>query len=183
MTTDTSSRTFRFLPIEIVTAGYRVAGKVMVSNTGAIGLLNDPTHSLIEVHDAYLARLQLIGASADHFELLRLLKSQLYAACFARREDLGPQALVRGGYSNMIEYPVRIAMQILEVEAILESTGRLDFATLVTEGAPEFIALFNGTITGLLNPGLHIQSGGMLINRRQIDLVALLNQRAKMPKQ
>ena len=52
MTMDTSQHTNRFLPADIFTSGYRVVGKIMVSNTGTMGMLNDSTHSSMEVHDA-----------------------------------------------------------------------------------------------------------------------------------
>jgi hypothetical protein len=157
-------------------------GKIMVSNTGAVGMLNDPTHSVLEIHDARTARIQAPTKLLEHFELIRMLKPQVCAVCLPRREDLGPQALVRGGYTGMLEYPVRIAMQAFEIEGVLEFPGRFDLAALMTEGSRAYIPLFNGTLTGILVPGLRVETGGMLINRRHIDLVALLSQRVKQEK-
>lgn len=182
MAMDTSPRTYRFIPADVLTSGYRVVGKIMVTNTGAMGLLNDTTHSALEVHDARLARLHMPTKLVDHFELTRMMKSHVYAVCLARREDLGPQALVRGGYTNVVEYPVRITTQMFEIEGIIELPGRLDFTSLMTEGTREFIPLFNTTLTAILIPSLRLESGGMLVNRRQVDLIALLNQRAKEEK-
>jgi hypothetical protein len=176
---DTSPRTNRFLPADILTAGYRVVGKIMVTNTGAMGLLNDSTRSALEVHDARLARLHMPTKLVDHFELTRMMKVHVFAICMARREDLGPQALVRGGYTSVVEYPMRITSQMFEIEGILELPGRFDFTALITDGTRDFIPVFNATLTGILIPNLRIESGGMLINRRQIDLIALLNQRVK----
>ncbi len=179
MAMDTSPRTYRFIPADVLTSGYRVVGKIMVTNTGAMGLLNDNTRSALEVHDARLARLHMPTKLVDHFELTRMMKSHVYAVCLARREDLGPQALVRGGYTNVVEYPIRITTQMFEIEGIIELPGRLDFTSLMTEGTREFIPLFNTTLTAILIPSLRLESGGMLVNRRQVDLIALLNQRAK----
>ena len=89
------------------------------------------------------------------------------------------QALVRGGFANMVEYPIRITTQMFEIEGIMELSGRFDFAGLMMDGSREFIPIFNATLTGILIPNLRVESGGMLINRRQIDLIALLNQRIK----
>ena len=61
----------------------------------------------------------------------------------------------------------------------MELPGRFDFTSLMTDGSREFVPIFNATLTGILIPNLRIESGGMLINRRQMDLVALLNQRVK----
>jgi len=179
MTMDTSPRTNRFLPADIFTSGYRVVGKIMVSSNGAIGLVNDTTRSILEIHDARLARLPMPTKLVDHFEMTRMMKAHVYAVCMARREDLGPQALVRGGFSNMVEYPIRITTQMFEIEGIMELPGRFDFTALMTDGSREFIPIFNATLTGILIPNLRIESGGMLINRHQMDVVALLNQRVK----
>jgi hypothetical protein len=176
---DTSPRTYRFLPADILTSGYRVVGKIMVSNTGMMGMMNDPTHSAIEIHDARLARLHMPTKLVDHFELVRMMKSHIYAVCMARREDLGPQALVRGGYASVVEYPARITTQMFEIEGTLEMPGRFNFVSLISEGTRDFIPVFNATLTAILLPNLRVEGAGMLVNRRQVDLVALLNQRVK----
>lgn len=182
MKADTAPGTYRYLPVEILSSVYCLAGKIMVSTTGAIGLLNDDTHSLLEVHDAQVSHWHLSAAATDHFEIVRLAKRQIDAVCLQRREELGPQALVRGGFTNVIDYPVRIGMQAIEIEGVLETPGRLDFAALLTEGVHEFIPVVNATLTGLLNPSLHIECGGMLINRRQVHVAAALQHRVKHDK-
>lgn len=179
MAMDTSPRTYRFLPADVLTAGYRLVGKIMTTSNGAMGLLNDTTRSAMEVHDARLARVHMPTKLVDHFELVRLMKNHVYAVCMARREDLGPQALVRGGFTNITEYPVRITTQMFEIEGVLELPGRFDFTALITDGTRDFVPLFNATLTAILIPNLRIESAGMLVNRRQIDLMALLNQRVK----
>ena len=73
---DTSPRTYRFVPADIYTSGYRVVGKVMVANTGVIGLMNDTTHSAMEVHDARLAKIHMPTKLVDHFEMVRMVKRQ-----------------------------------------------------------------------------------------------------------
>ena len=183
MVMDASPRTFRFLPADIFTAGYRVVGKAMVTSNGVIGMLNDSTHSAMEVHDARLARLHMPTKLVDHFELTRMMKSQVFAVCMARREDLGPQALVRGGYGATTEYGVRLITQVFEIEGTMELPGRFDFTALMTEGTREFIPIFNATLTAILLPNLHVESPGMMINRRKVDLMALLHQRVKPENQ
>ncbi len=179
MAMDTSPRTYRFLPADVLMAGYRVVGKIMVTSTGTIGILNDPTRSVLELHDARLARLHMPTKLVDHFEIVRMMKPRVIAICMARREDLGPQALVRGGFSTAVEYPVRMALEMLELEGVMELPGRFDLPALMSDGTREFLPVFNATLTGVLIPNLRIESGGILVNRRHLDLVALLNQRAK----
>lgn len=179
MALDTSPRTYRFILADILTSGYRVAGKIAVTTHGAMGFLNDPTHSTLEIHDARMARLHMPTKLVDHFELVRTMKRQVHAICLPRREDLGPQALVRGGFTNVIEYPLRITTSMFEVEGVMELPGRFDFARLVTEGTREFLPIFNATLTAILIPSLRVQSAGILVNRKMVDLIALLGQRAK----
>lgn len=179
MSLDSSPRTYRFLPADILTSGYRVVGKIMVTTHGAMGMLNDPTHSAMEINDARLARLHMPTKLVDHFELVRMMKKHIYAVCMARREDLGPHALVRGGFTNVIEYPIRITTQMFEIEGIMELPGRFDFTSLISEGSREFLPIFNATLTGILIPSLRVESAGILVNRNQVDLMALLNQRVK----
>lgn len=179
MAHDASPRTYRFLTTDILTSGYRAVGKIMVTSHGAMGMLNDPTRSAIEVTDARLARLHMPTKLVDHFELVRMMKRHIFAVCMVRREDLGPQGIVRGGFTNVIEYPIRVTTQMFEIEGIMELPGRFDFTSLINEGSREFLPIFNATITGILIPNLRVESAGMLINRNLIDLMALLNQRVK----
>ncbi|MCB0102531.1 MAG: hypothetical protein H6635_06865 [Anaerolineales bacterium] len=179
MSLEASSRTYRFILADVLTAGYRMAGKVSVTTHGAMGFLNDPTKSILDIHDARMARLHMPTKLVDHFELVRSLKSHVHAVCLSRREDLGPQAIVRGGYSNVVEYQIRLSTPVFEVEGIMELPGRFDFAGMVTEGTREFLPMFNATLTAILIPTLRVQSAGILVNRRMIDMIALLNQRVK----
>lgn len=179
MSLDISPRTSRFIAVDILTSGYRVVGKVAVTSQGAMGMMNDPTHSSVDVNDARMARLHMPTKLVDHFEIVRMMKKQLHAICVSRREDLGPHALVRGGYLNVMEYSIRITTQMFEIEGIMELPGRFDFTSLITEGSREFLPIFNATLTAILIPTLRVESAGILVNRRMVDIMALLNQRVK----
>lgn len=179
MSLDSSPRTFRFLPADILTSGYRVVGKIMVASQGTMGIMNDPTHSAIEVNDARMARLHMPTKLVDHFEIVRMMKKQVHAICMPRREDLGPHALVRGGYTSVVEYPVRITTHMFEIDGTMELPGRFDFTALMAEGSREFVPVFNATLTAILIPNLRVESAGMLVNRKLVDIMALLNQRVK----
>jgi hypothetical protein len=179
---DTSPRTYRFLPADVYTSGYRVVGKVMVSTNGIMGALNDINKSHLELHDARLARIHMPSKLVDHFEVIRLVKTQIFAICAARREDLGPSQLQRGGYSNIAAVPARLTTQVYEVEGKIEVAGRFDFATLIADKSRNFIPVYEGVLTAILMPNLKAESPGILINREKIDILALLNQRAKEEK-
>lgn len=182
MAMDISPRTYRHVAVDIYTSGYRVVGKVMVANTGVIGLMNDTTNSAMEVHDARLAKIHMPTKLVDHFELVRMVKTRVMVMCLSRREDLGPAALVRGGYGNITDYPTRFTSQVYEVEGKLELPGRFDFQVLMFEGSRSFIPIFDAVLTAILIPNLRVESPGMLFNRAHADVVAQLNQRAKEEK-
>jgi hypothetical protein len=177
-----NSRTYRFLPADVYTAGYRIVGKIMVSTNGIMGALNDSTKSHLEIHDARLARIHMPTKLVDHFEIVRLVKSQVILVCAARREDLGPTNVVRGGYSNIVESPVRIATDVFEIEGKLQVAGRFDFVSMVADKTRNFIPIFEATLSAILLPNLKVESPGVLFNREKMDLLAFLNQRSKDDK-
>ncbi len=179
---DSSPRTYRFLPADVYMAGYRVVGKIMVSTNGIMGIMNDINKSNVEIHDARLARIHMPTKLVDHFEVVRLIKSQVFAICAARREDLGPAGIQRGGYSNIVEFPARIATNVYELEGKLEVAGRFDFTTMVADKTRNFIPLYEGVLSAILIPNLKVESHGILFNREKVDLLALLGQRSKEDK-
>jgi hypothetical protein len=115
----------------------------------------------------------------DHFEMVRMVKNKAMIMCLSRREDLGPAALVRGGYGTITDYPARFTSQVYDVEGRLELPGRFDFQGLIFEGTRHFVPLFDAVLTAILIPNLRVESPGVLVNRNHVDVVALLNQRKK----
>ena len=179
---DTGPRTYRFLPADVYTSGYRVVGKVMVSTNGIMGVLNDITKSHLELHDARLARIHMPTKLVDHFEVVRLVKSQVFAICAARREDLGPSGFQRGGYTSISAMPARLTTQVYEIEGKIEVAGRFDFAVMIADKARNFVPVYEAVLTAILIPNLKAESPAVLINREKIDILALLGQRAKEEK-
>jgi hypothetical protein len=177
MAFDAPSTTHRVVSADFFTPSYRIVGKVMVPNTGLMGLINDTTTSFMEILDARLARAHMPSKLVDHYEVVRLVKSQIFAIALARREDLGPQALTRGGYVRLNEYAVRITTPVYELMGSLEWAGRFEFSTIMIEGSREFVPIYNTMITAILIPSLKVESQAVLFNRRQVDLLALNSQR------
>jgi hypothetical protein len=179
---DSSPRTYRFLPADVYTSGYRVVGKIMVSTHGILGTVNDNTKSHLEIHDARLARIHMPTKLVDHFEVVRLIKSQVLAVCAARREDLGPTGIQRTGYSSILVMPARLTTQVYELEGKLEVAGRFDFAAMVADKTRNFIPLYEAVLTAILIPNLKVECPAILFNREKVELLALLGQRVKEDK-
>lgn len=173
------SSTQRLISADFLTPSYRVVGKIMVPHTGVMGLMNDPTSAFMEVLDAKLARLHMPTKLVGEYQVIDLVKSNVFAICLARREDAGPSALARGGYQNLVKYHLRLTTQVYELEGSLEWAGRFDFATVMVEGIRDFVPLYDATLTAILIPQLRIESPALLFNRRQVDLLALIPEKKK----
>src|SRR5512140_685761 len=111
--------THRFLAADFLTPSYRVVGKIMSPNTGIIGMMNDTTTSFMEVVDAKLARIHMATKLVGEYNVVDLVKNNIFAVCLTRREDVGPQALARGGYQNLVNYSVRLTSEVYEIEGTL----------------------------------------------------------------
>ncbi|MGC1374800.1 MAG: hypothetical protein WA821_01165 [Anaerolineales bacterium] len=177
MAFDAPSMTHRVISADFFTPSYRIVGKTMVPNTGIMGLVNDPTTSFMEILDARMARAHMPSKLVDHYEVVRIVKSHIFAISLARREDLGPQALARGGYVRLTEFPLRITTPVYELDGTLEWAGRFDFSTIMVEGTRDFVPMYNAVITAILLPALRVESPAVLFNRNQVDILALKNQR------
>ncbi len=166
------SVTHRVLPADFLTCSYRVVGRVPVSNTGMTGLMNDSTHSFMEVLDAKLARVHMPTKLVGEYNVIDLVKPNIFAVCLTRREDIGPQGLARGGYKSLTQFPIHITTSVFELDGTLEWAGRFDFATIMVEGTRDFVPLYDTILTSILIPQLRIESPAMLFNRRHVDLLA-----------
>ena len=169
--------THRMLAADFLTQSYRVVGKMMVPNTGVFGLINDPTTSFMEVVDAKLARIHMPTKLVGEYKVIDLVKDNVFAICLTRREDVGPQALARGGYQNLVEYSIRLTTRVYELEGIMELSGRFNFAAIMVEGVRDFVPIYKATLTAILIPQLRIESPAILFNRRQVDLLGLVSEK------
>jgi hypothetical protein len=171
------SVTHRVVSADFFTPSYRIVGKMMVPNTGIMGLVNDPGAAYMEILDARMARAHMPSKLVDHYEVIRIVKTQIFAISMARREDLGPPASARGGYVRMTEFPLRITTPVYELDGTLEWAGRFEFSSIMVDGTHDFIPMYNTIITAILLPALRVESPAVLFNRKQVDILALKNQR------
>jgi len=169
--------THRLLPADILTLSCRVVGQMVVPNTGVIGMMNDVTSSFMELTEAKLARIHMPTKLISEYTVMELVKNNIFAVCLTRREDVGPQALARGGYQNTVNYPIHITSQVYEIEGTLEWAGRINFARVMVEGTREFVPLYDVTITAILIPQFRVETPAILFNRKYVDSLALLSEK------
>jgi hypothetical protein len=180
MSFDAPSATHRVLSADFYTSSYRIVGKVMVASTGIVGLANDTNNSVMEILDARLARVFMPSKLVSHYEVLRVVKAQIFAIALARREDLGPVALARGGYVRMTEYPIHISSSVYDMQGTMEWAGRFDFSAVMVEGNRDFVPAYNATLTAILIPALKAESPAILFNRKHVDLLGLTSQQVEI---
>lgn len=168
--------TYRNIAADFLTPSYRLVGQMMVPTSGLIGTLNDTNTSFMEVLEAKLARVHMATKLVGEYKVVDLVKRNVFAVCLTRREDVGPQALARGGYQNLLKYEIRVTTPVYELTGTLEWAGRFDFASVMVEGTREFIPLYDATLTAILIPQLKIESPAVLFNRTHVDLLALLEE-------
>ncbi len=164
------SATYRQITVDFITSSYRVVGKVLVTHSGMLGLMTDTNSSVVEVHDAQLARLHMANRLANRFEIVRLVKNQIAAVCLNRRDDLGPMGY---GHNPGNSYPLHIVTANYEINGSLDWTGQFDISAIMAKGTRDFIVLENANISAILIPTLHIESRVLLVNRNSIEIVAL----------
>lgn len=179
MPPEPATSTQRLITADFFTPGFRISGKTVVPSSGLMGLMNDPVTSFMEILDARLARLHMPTKLVEHYQVLRLVRSQIFAVCLTRREDLGPQAVARGGYQHINNYPVHIASPVYELSGTLEWAGRFDFSAVMVEGKRDFVPLYESHLAAILISALKVDAPALLFNRQQVDLLGLKSQRAE----
>ncbi|HVN54722.1 MAG TPA: hypothetical protein VMT46_10360 [Anaerolineaceae bacterium] len=163
--------TYHPISVDFITSSYRIVGKVLVTYSGMMGIMTDTNSSVVEVHDAQLARLDMPNRLADRFEIARLVKKQIVAICLSRREDMGSVGF--NSYSPSPTYPLRLVTASYEIIGNLEWAGRFDVSAIMAKGTRDFITLYNARIAATLVPTMHVESPVMLVNRNLVDLFAL----------
>ena len=160
--------TKRIIPVHVLTASYRIAGTVKVSNSGLRGLLTDSTSQFMTIMDASLGRIHdpdfLVQKLAD----IRLVKDQIHSASVKRRQDINPKGITRAGYENVNTFNIAITDSTFEYEGCLEWPGRFDFKALMSGGTWEYLPVYDGTVRSIVYPEMEIKSEAMLINRKHI---------------
>ena len=160
--------TKRIIPVHILTASYRIAGTVKVSNAGLNGLLTEQTSEFMTIMDASLGRIHDPEFLVQKLEDIRLVKDQIHSVSLKRRQDIGPKGITRPGYENVNTFKIAITDSTYEFEGLLEWPGRFDFTALMSGGTWEYLPIFDGTVRSIVYPELEIASEAMLINRKHI---------------
>jgi hypothetical protein len=164
----------RFIPVDFLTSSHYIFGQIKVFNAGVMGILSDPNASYIEISEASIARVQTPDQVINYAPAMWIAKERLVALCLNRREHVGPQAVLRGGYARIFEYPVHVTTTVYELRGILEWAGRFEFSVLMGEGKNAFFVLHKAVLVSTLFPKLKIEKEAMVFNRLFLDTLMMM---------
>ncbi len=167
--------TGRIVTANFFTPGYRIVGKVAIGAAGMMGLLTNPATSFIDLNDVKMARLYKPGVLADKRDFLQLVKFGLVLIGMERVEDAGPLSSSRSSYGKPKNYQIRFITASYEIEGTLERTGRLDMKSFLADGAGDFVIMRDANVRAIQYPDMQLKSPAVIVNRRKVDTVALLN--------
>jgi hypothetical protein len=164
----------RLIPAEILTNSHYIFGQVKVIQSGLMGMLTDTTTSFLEINDASMAQIHKPSNVVNYAPLLYMVRSQVAAVCLNKREYMGLQGVMKGGFQRLFPYPVHISTRMYDLFGTLEWSGRFEFSALITEGTSSFITLYDAALTAPLFPALRIESPVISVNRSFLETLVMV---------
>ncbi|MGE5123408.1 MAG: hypothetical protein ACM3H7_02755, partial [Acidobacteriaceae bacterium] len=96
---------------------------------------------------------------------LYMVRSEIAAVCLNKRDYMGLQGVMKGGYQRLFPYPVQITTRTYDIKGTLEWSGRFEFSALITEGTSNFFILYDAILSAPLYPELKIEAPVIMLNR------------------
>jgi len=134
-----------------------------------VGMLTDTTNSFLEVNEASIAPIYKPSSVMNYATQLYMVRSEIAAVCLSKREYMGMQGVMKGGFQRLIPYPVQISTRTYDLTGTLEWSGRFEFSALITEGTSNFLMVYEAILTAPLFPELKIESPVILLNRSYLE--------------
>lgn len=167
-----SGITNHFINVDIMTTDYRIVGKVLVGNSGLIGLLSDTTRTFLEVRQSQVAYLHQPTRLSNQFDIAHIKRDKVFAVAAQRREDIGPLSLAHRSYTNYQRYPIHLGMGGYEIDMVMEWTGRFEISALIAENAHSFVPGYQAVIRSNDLSSLVIQSPALMVNFSLMEIIA-----------
>ena len=171
----------RLIPAEILTSSHYIFGQIKVIQSGLVGMLTDMTTSHIEVNDASLAPIHKPSSVMNYAPQLYMVRSEIAAVSLRKREYMGLQGVMKGGFQRLIPYPVQISTRTYDITGTLEWSGRFEFSALITEGTSFFIIVYDAVLTAPLFPDIRLESPVMVINRSFLETLVINKKTPTIP--
>ena len=171
----------RLIPAEILTSSHYIFGQIKVIQSGLVGMLTDMTTSYIEVDEASLAPIHKPSSVMNYAPQLYMVRSEIAAVSLRKREYMGLQGVMKGGFQRLIPYPVQISTRTYDITGTLEWSGRFEFSALITEGTSFFIIVYDAVLTAPLFPDIRLESPVMVINRSFLETLVINKKTPTIP--
>ncbi len=159
----------RLIPAEILTSSHYIFGQIKVIQSGLVGMLTDTTSSFLEVNEASIAPIWKPSSVMNYASQLYMVRSEIAAVCLSKRDYMGLQGVLKGGYQRLIPYPVQISTRVYDLSGTIEWSGRFEFSALISEGTSSFFSIYDGILTAPLYPELKIEAPVILLNREYLE--------------
>jgi hypothetical protein len=158
--------------VDLLTEGFRISCRVPIGPTGLIGLLNDGNTSLVDIEDAYYSRLIQPAKIVAHLDTAHVAKNNLTLVVLARREDLGPQGLARGGYSRLVPVPILVTTSTFEIQGSIDVVVKFDPSELLMGGTSRYLNMYNASALMATSPETVFSGAVILVSRTAVEMVA-----------
>jgi hypothetical protein len=171
----------RLIPAEILTSSHYIFGQIKVIQSGLVGMLTDMTTSYIEINDASIAPIHKPSSVMNYAPQLYMVRSEIAAVSLRKREYMGLQGVMKGGYQRLVPYSVQISTRTYDITGILEWSGRFEFSALITEGTSYFIIVYDAILTASLHSEIKLESPVMLLNRSFLETLIINKKTPTIP--
>ncbi len=160
--------------VEIYTASHRILGRLDPGASGLYSFLNIPTTSTLEIEGAHISQLHQPGRLVARYPSIWLAKHRIVCILLSNRNELGPTASVRRGYTTPQMQWIHVLLGGYELRGAVESSGRFNFSGLMFEGHQIFIPFYFCRLQAILFPNVTAESQAILFNREMVDAIAML---------
>jgi hypothetical protein len=161
--------------VELITAHYRIKGKVAVTSAGLIGTVNESTASSVEIKEVTVERLHRPGEIVGRFETWETVKDKLVAVLLEQRTDVGPPAITRAGFGRLVSYKIWAGMEGFEMFGVMEAPGKFNFAEFMFQGHRHFVPLYNATLIPVFFPQVVNRAPVLLFNRQMVEGMTIIS--------
>jgi hypothetical protein len=176
-----SPNTQRLIPVEILTNNRYIFGQIKVIQSGLVGMLTDTTNSVLEINEASIAPVHKPSSVMNYTPQLYLVRAEVSAVCVGKRDYMGLQGVMKGGFQRLFPYQVQISTRQYDVTGTLEWPGRFEFSALIAEGTSSFFYVYDATLTSPLYPELRIESPVILLNRNFLQTLIVSKKTPTIP--
>jgi hypothetical protein len=98
-----------------------------------------------------------------------MVRSRVVAVALDKRDYLGLQGVMRGGYQRLYPYSVQITTATYDITGTLDWYGRMEFMAVMSEGTNDFLLINDASLTAPLFPALRITAPVILVNRTYLE--------------